>query len=127
MIIADFRAEFPEFASVTDYPDAMITFWSTLAEKMVVLAVWGELYATGVKLYTAHELVLARRNAQAGVAGGTPGIFTGAASSKSVGGASISYDTTSATEKDAGWWNLTTYGRQFWRLAQMLGMGCIQL
>lgn len=125
--LANFRTNFPEFASTTVYPDAQITFWATIAQKMVNECVWCDMYDFGVQLYVAHEITLAAMNAKAVTVGGNPGGFSGAAQSKAVGAVNVSYDTTTTSEKDAGWWNLTTYGKQFYRLVQIFGAGCIQL
>jgi hypothetical protein len=38
---------------------------------------------------------------------------------------SVSYDTAAVTLTDAGHWNATTYGIQFWQLQQMAGAGGI--
>lgn len=127
MDIAQFRLDFPEFADTTAYPNTQITFWSTVAEKMVVQCVWEDMYETGVKLYTAHELVLARQNVQTAGNGGLPGQGGGIASAKTVGSVSVNYDPNTTTEKDAGFWNLTNYGKQFYRLVRIFGSGCIQL
>lgn len=127
MDIATFRDNFPEFADIAAYPDAQVTFWSTIAERMVVENVWCDMYDFGVQLYTAHELVLARQNAQTAAVGGLPGQGGGIASSKTVGSVSVNYDPNTTTEKDAGWWNLTNYGKQFFRLMNIFGAGCIQL
>ncbi len=127
MIIADFRAEFPEFASTVTYPDPQITFWATIAEKMVVECIWTDMYTFGVKLYVAHELTLYAQNQKAAAAGGVPGTFGGPAQSKTVGAVSVSYDSANTSEKDAGWWNLSNYGKQFYRLMMIFGAGCIQL
>ncbi len=122
-----FRANFPEFASTTVYPDAQLTFWSSIAEKMLDEDIWDDMYANGVYLYVAHELVLARQNLQASTVGGLPGQGGGIASAKTVGSVSVNYDPNTTTEKDAGFWNLTNYGKQFFRLVQIFGSGCIQL
>lgn len=127
MIIADFRAEFPEFSDTAVYPDAQLTFWATIAERQVVQRLWCDLYTFGVKLYVAHEITIATQNKQASAAGGTPGQSGGIANSKAVGAVSVGYDANVAAEKDAGWWNLTNYGKQFIRLARMFGAGCLQL
>ncbi len=124
---AQFRLDFPEFSDVAAYPDSQLTFWAGVAEKMVVECVWEDMYATGVKLYVAHELVLARQNVLTAANGGLPGQGGGIASSKTVGSVSVAYDPNSTTEKNAGWWNLTNYGKQFYRLIQIFGSGCIQL
>lgn len=127
MDIPAFRTEFPEFSDTTVYPTAQITFWSTIAEKQVLECRWGTMWTAGVKLYVAHEITLAAQNAKAGAIGGTPGSQGGIANSKTVGSVSVGYDSTSTSEKDAGWWNLTNYGKQFWRLAMMFGAGPVQL
>lgn len=127
MDIAQFRQNFPEFADTTAYPDPQITFWSGIAEKMVNKCVWDCMYENGVMLYTAHELVLARQNEMAAAVGGLPGQGGGIASNKTVGSVSVGYDPNSTTEKNAGWWNLTNYGKQFYRLVRIFGSGCIQL
>lgn len=127
MVIATFRANFPEFASTSVYPDAQITFWATLAEAQVVRNVWCDLWSTGVQLYVAHEITLAAQNVQAAAAGGSPGQSGGIANSKAVGAVNVAYDAATQTEKDAGWWNRTTYGQQFIRLARLFGAGAIQL
>ena len=127
MDIPAFRAAFPEFNDTTVYPDAQISFWSVVAEKQVLLCRWGDLWAQGVQLYVAHEITLAAQSAKAAAIGGTPGSQGGIANSKTVGSVSVGYDSTSTSEKDAGWWNLTTYGKQFIRLARIFGAGAVQL
>lgn len=125
---AQFRKDFPEFADPVKYPDSQITFWGSVAEKLVSLDAWGiDMRPTGVELYVAHEITLAGQNSAAGANGGVPGSSGGIASSKTVGSVSVSYDSANTSEKDAGWWNLTTYGKQYIRLARMFGAGCMQL
>jgi hypothetical protein len=125
--ITVFRTNFPEFADDTVYTDSTITFWAGLAEKLVRLSVWGECWTEGVSLYVAHEITLAANAEKAANAGGVPGVMGGIAQNKAVGNASVGYDTQSTAEKDAGWWNLTNYGKQFIRLARIFGAGVIQL
>lgn len=124
---AQFRVDFPEFANPEQYPDSQLNFWGGIATKMVNACLWLDMTTTGIELYVAHELTLARLNAQAAQSGGTPGQSGGIASSKTVGQVSVSYDPNTTTEKDAGWWNLTVYGKQFIRLARMFGAGVVQL
>lgn len=127
MDIGAFRTAFPEFSDTTIYPNTQITFWAALAEKLVRPCVWGTVAPQGVQLYVAHELVLASQNAKAAQVGGSPGQSGGIANSKTVGSVTVSYDSTSTAEKDAGYWNLTNYGKQFIRLARIFGAGAIQL
>lgn len=127
LVIAQFRAAFPEFADIVRYPDAQITFWGEFAETMVIECRWGTMWSKGVMLYVAHEITIAAQNQKAGVIGGVPGQFNGPANSKTVGSVTVGYDTQSTTEKDAGWWNSTIYGKQFIRLARIFGAGVVQL
>jgi len=128
MDTTEFRSHFPEFSSETTYPPAVVTFWSGIAEKLVIEKRWGELYDHGVELATAHYLALAAADQKQAAVGGIPGNATqGAITSESVGGVSVSFDTANAMDQGAGHWNMTTYGRQFIRLARMIGMGGYQL
>ncbi len=127
MDISEFRKEFPEFNDTTVYPNTMVTFWSTIAEKMVLESVWTTMWQAGVKLYVAHEITLAAQNAKTASFGGAPVGSGGVANSKTVGSTTVGYDSQNTSEKDAGWWNLTNYGKQFIRLARIFGAGAIQL
>lgn len=124
---ATFRANFPEFGDTVAYPTSMLDFWATLAEQQLPQCVWKKIWVQAVSLYVAHEITLASQNLKAGQNSGVPGTSGGVPSSKTVGSVSVSYDSTDTSEKDAGWWNLTNYGKQLYRLMQMFGAGCIQL
>lgn len=125
--LVSFRAQFPEFASTADYPDTSLTPWLAVAVKFVNAARWGTLSDFGVSLWLAHNLVVNRANVRAAAAGKAPGGSSGVVSSKSVDSASISFDTVVAAEKDAGWWNLSNYGKQFYRYSQMMGAGPLEV
>lgn len=127
MVIADFRAEFPEFSSTVNYPDAQLNFYAGIAETLCLESVWTTMLPYAVKLYVAHEITLAYQSLKTSNQGGVPGQNSGIANNKTVGSVSVGYDASQVAEKDAGWWNLTNYGRQFYRLAQMFGAGCVQL
>jgi hypothetical protein len=134
MDITAFRTEFPEFADTTAYPDSQLSFWASVAELQMDRDRWGydplaptDMYRTGVKLYVAHEIVIARQNVSYAAVGGNPGQHGGIANSKSEGQVSIGFDSSTQTEKDAGWWNRTTYGIQYVRLMRIFGTGTIQL
>jgi hypothetical protein len=122
-----FRQDFPEFSDLAIYPTSTILFWSGLATSLLSQQIWGTTWIYAVSLYVAHEMTLAGLNQQAGAAGGTPGVNGGIANNKTVGGASVGYDTQSTAEKNAGYWNLTNYGKQLYRLIQIFGAGCIQI
>lgn len=125
--IAAFRAAFPEFNNIAVYPDAMITFWSSIAVMQVNQNRWRQMWLNGIFLYVAHEITLAAQNVKATGIGGVPGAQSGPISNKAVSGVSVGYDTAAITEKDAGWWNSTQYGRQYIHLARIFGSGAVQL
>lgn len=125
--IAAFRTQFPEFSDTVKYPAPMITMWSAFATAQVNPNAWGTQVTLGISLYTAHECVLASQNVDASKVGGTPGQQGGVAQSKTIGSVTVAYDAQSSNEKDASYWNLTTYGKQFIRLCRVFGAGAIQL
>jgi len=125
--ITQFRIDFPEFSDTTVYPSSMITFWSDLGEKLLDVTRWDTIYIQGIQLFTAHNIVLAAGNVAASDAGGIPGQASGPTQSKSVGAASVSYDTAAAMLPNAGHWNQTIYGRQYLQLARMIGTGAVQI
>ena len=128
MDLTQFRTDFPEFTDTVKYTDAVLTFWSGFVETRLNVDRWAGALNYGVELATAHYVTLAVKDQINAAAGKVPGSsMQGAASSKSVGDVSVSYDTTSSLEAEAGHWNLTSYGRQFIRLARNIGMGGVQL
>lgn len=125
---SSFRAVYPAFSSTTTYPDTQVTYWIAYADRLLYDAVrWADMRDDGIMMVVAHQLVLAARDAAAAAAGGAPGNVAGAVSSKSVGGVSVSYDTSAAVLANGGYWNLTSYGIQFWQLAMIVGIGGFQL
>lgn len=124
---ATFRAVFSEFADTAAYPAPAIDYWLTLAGKMMDAARWGDLLDHGTSLFVAHRLALQSRNTRDAQFGKTPGAAFGPVSSKGVDKVNISFDTASAAEENAGFWNLTTYGQEYIRLARIVGMGPVQI
>ncbi len=124
---AAFRKAFPEFNDTEMYPSPQVQFWVDFISRQIDPCVWKQSWNMGVSLYLAHELTLARQNIQAANVGGTPGQQGGIASSKTVGSVTVQYDPQTSTEKDAGYWNLSTYGKQFYRLSRVFGARCVQL
>lgn len=127
MDIATFRADFPEFADEATFPDSTVTYWLTLAGKLLNIERWADLLDNGLELFVAHNIVLERQAAASAATGATPGITTGAVSAKGVDKVTVSYDTSAGMDLEAGHWNLTHYGARFIRLARMIGTGGIQL
>lgn len=121
------RVDFAEFESVVKYPDPLVTFWIGIATKMVIPCRWDDMTDFGVELFVAHHLVISKADLNANDVGALPGQNLGPANNKTVGDVSVAYDTNMSMELGAGHWNLTTYGKQFIRLARMFGAGAIQL
>lgn len=124
---AGFRAAFPEFARKDDYPDVWISPLLLISTQLVSEERWADLYDYGRYLQVAHRLVHRKRQADTAEAGGTPGQASGMLSAKSLDKGSMTFDTASTAEEGAGWWNTTTYGQEYWRLAMMFGAGGVQL
>lgn len=89
--------------------------------------VWTTTKPFAVMLYTAHEIVMAAQNVKASAVGGPPGLQGGIANTKTVGSVTVGFDSQANSEKDAGWYNMTNYGKQLYRLIRIFGAGCIQL
>lgn len=124
---AQFRAAFPEFADPVAYPTPQLTFWGAFAAGQLSQDIWGASWTVGVYLYVAHEITISRQNLKSAAVKGTPGTFGGVANTKTVGKATVGYDSASTSEKDAGFWNLTTYGKQLYRLIRLFGAKVVQL
>jgi hypothetical protein len=125
LTVAQFRAMFMAFADPTTYPDATIQQWLDLAP--LDPYIWDARYPLGQGLWTAHEL--AKFGPGGLAATGGPSGLGGIVQSKGVGPVSVSYDTAIGSEGElAGQYNMTIYGRQFWSMAKLLGIGApIQL
>ena len=117
--IDDFRASFPEFTDPVKFTDAQITYWSNVAGCATNQKVFGCMYTNVIYLYTAHTLSIAYKNKINPV----PGEGLGLTASKSVGSVSVSYDTASIVENGGGYWNETSYGREYLRLVRLFGTG----
>lgn len=121
-----FLSLFPEFGDEAFFPVVLVTTWLQQSANFVNATRWCDAYELGVCLYTAHQLALSRRNMVEGQGSGLLG-NVGVVSSKSVGGVSKGYDTATGKIDEAGFFNLTTYGQQFYRLACIFGSGGAQL
>ena len=123
--LEDFRAAFPGI-SESDFPDAAVSVYLALADRFFDPVLWSD-EATRrhvMGLYAAHYLA-GRGSASVGVKKGQGAV--GIVSSKSVDGASVSYDTGTASESGAGFWNATPYGKELYRLLRIFGTGAVQL
>lgn len=125
--IAEFREAFPTFTQEL-FPDPAVQLRLDLGEAFIDPKLIGdeEIWSHMVKLYAAHYLAVAG-SAASGGSGTGAGAGMGVVSSKSVDGASISYDTSSTAIADAGLWNATAFGRELLSLLRVFGAGAIQL
>jgi hypothetical protein len=121
--IADFRGSFPEFSDTIKFPDSQITYWSNVAQCATSKTVFGCMYTNILYLYVAHTLAIAYKNKLSPI----PGQGAGLTSSKTVGSASVSYDNQAIIEPGGGYWNETSYGREYLRLLRIFAAGCRQV
>ena len=118
-----FRSDFPEFATASD---GSVNFWLGVGALLILSCPWGALQDFGTELFIAHNLALEQIAQRAAANGGTPGLNFGVTSGKTVDKLSITYDAEAGVVKDAGHWNLTTYGTRFIQLADLAGAGGYQ-
>lgn len=129
LTVEQFREAFPAFTEEA-YPDSAVSIQLNLANKFFSTRKWSDetIRDHVMGLYAAHYLSAYGSKAVGGKSsggGGSPAL--GIVASKSVDGASISYDTSSTTWNNAGFWNATPYGRELWFLMRIFGAGAIQL
>lgn len=124
---ASFRGAFPEFAATTLYPDLELQFWIDLGALMISVDRWGNVFDYGQQLFVAHNLTLQYVSNKAALTGQKPGQIEGPISSGSIDKVSYSRDASSAMDPKNGHWNLSTYGLRYIRLANMMGMGPVQV
>lgn len=122
-----FRKNFPEFENVGLYPPYMIDFWQGIGTTLLPADRWGSSLDYGLQLFVAHHLVIGERERKAAVAGVAPGEVKGPLTSRTVDSVSNSYDASSVSLTDGGFWNSTMYGVRFLQLARMFGAGGVQL
>jgi hypothetical protein len=137
--VKSFRQDFSqEFGDNSRYPNSAIGYWLQVASLMLNQAYWGVPSATAdappttlidlaTELFVAHNLVLEKQAVDAASRGGDPGVKMGMITNKSVGGVSIGYSVSEVIELDGGYYNATTFGQRFLRLARFKGSGPIQI
>lgn len=130
---SSFRESMPMFADGMEYPSFQFNFYLTLGTKLLPESRWGDpndpdsLIDYGLTLFIAHYLTLFKRGMDASSIGGDAGKVVGNETSKSVDSVSKSMDVSGVLITDAGHWNMTTFGIQFYELMMMAGAGGIQL
>lgn len=126
LTIDEFRTRFPAFTALL-FPDESVQIRLNLADKFFSETLWkdSDLRKHVMGLYTAHFLMMVGSKGSGGPGKSDPA--SGLVSSKSVDGASVSFDTGSTSWAGAGFWNQTPYGRELWYLMQHFGAGAVQL
>jgi hypothetical protein len=124
---AQFVADFPAFNNPDQYPENTIQMYLTLANASLSAPRFGQMLNIATELFVAHFLTLDYMDARSARAGNPMGQQAGAIGSKSVGGVSINYALGYDTEPGAGHWNLSTFGKRYYRICQMAGMGGVQI
>lgn len=127
LTVQGLRESFPQFTEEL-FPDGRVSFYLKLAGKQLDKARWDDWWIEGCHLHAAHHLTLEREASKA--KDGTGGIAAAAgavvAASKTVGGVSKSESRAGAAATGdplAGHFNDTIYGKQYWRMAQLIGAG----
>lgn len=118
MTYDDFLKIFPEFS---EFPKARVEFYLDEADNQISENRFGKSTEFGKALFTAHYLASLDNGQRTGAGGeALKGNISsgahGAVASKTVGSVSVSYDTASTSFDDAGYWNSTPYGKQFFDL-----------
>ena len=124
---SSFREEMPTFADSVKYPTFQFNFYLNLGKKLLNEDRWEDLLDYGLTLFIAHYLTLYKRGMDATNIGGDAGKIVGNETSKSVDSVSKSMDVSGVLMTDAGHWNQTTWGVQFYQLMMMVGAGGVQL
>lgn len=127
MTPATFRAQFPEFACTSTYPESTVEFWTGVAGSLLNAERWDNLIEQGTALFVAHHLAVGQRDLNSASVGGTPGAVSGPQTSKSVDKVSVSQDASAVTLENGGFWNMTSYGIRLLTLARYVGAGGVQL
>lgn len=122
-----FRQLIPAFKDQAKYPEGEFDLNLTLAASMLG-ANWQDWRPMGMALVVAHWAVLDAREQVVADKGGIPGQGgIGILSSKGIGSVSAGYDVTTGSYANAGVWNATSYGRRYWQLLRLVGMGGVQV
>jgi hypothetical protein len=126
--VEQFRTDYPEFNNTAIYPDSTITRYLNRADRQLDQNVYGSDFVDLVELFTAHYTEMSGRIYSAGKSGVVnTSRNVGVMTSKSIDKVSASYDASGIVDPDAGFWNNTERGREFYWWWSMYGMGGRQL
>lgn len=134
--LAMFYEDFPQFKKTGTEggfaPATMMQSFIAMANSIVSEVRWGEMWRLACGLLVAHYLTMYLRQTKGNTTGSDnaqqaadSGALLGIVSSASLGDASVSYDTSAATQATQTWgqFNLTTYGQQYASLARIHALG----
>ncbi|NMP26852.1 DUF4054 domain-containing protein [Rahnella sp. SAP-1] len=125
---SDFRELFPQFADTTKFPNIRIAARLAVADRLLNENVTGtDLFPYFCGLFVAHYMALDVADNRSVAVGGAGGANSGILTSKSVDKVSMSYDASMTMDPDAGFWNNSRYGSEFWEYLMLFGAGGIQL
>lgn len=116
--ISDFRSTFVEFANTTQYPDALVSRFITMAEAYCSTKNFRIKPATRIlliELMTAHLITLNNIDPTTHTATGASST-TGFEASASVDGVSVSRAIPNSKNGFESWIQSTGYGQQYWAL-----------
>lgn len=127
-IITDFRNNYPQFSNVTTWTDAIVTQALCEGDSQTGSTRWGayqdECHNTkqrGMFLYAAHLLTVYYPRGGDQTPSSDP---SWAWNSKSLGDASVSYNTGSSDVSPGNAWLLgTLFGQQFYRIMRTVALG----
>lgn len=148
---ASFVIDWPQFRNQAQYPPAAIAFFIAWVNIFMNPMFWGgpsgnagcptasppvpisptnpPQYQIDIaaELLVAHLLTLEYLAQKQAAAGAPSGLQTGAVAGKTVGPISISFDNAISSLEGAAEYNLTIYGKMFYRMMMMFGAGPTQL
>jgi hypothetical protein len=126
--VSDFRRDLPQFTDPVKYPEAQIQFRLNLADVLLSENITGkEVFPYLAELFVAHYMALQAADNRSAAIGGAGGANSGVVTSKSVDKVSMGYDSSATLNPDAGFWNNSRYGSEFYQLILMFGAGGRQL
>jgi len=123
-ITADvFVLNFPEFGDTARFPPGQVSFWLGQGYALLDNARFGTSLDYGAQLFAAHNLVLSDRANQAAAKDLAIGQAANPIQTKTVGGVTVAFDTTSGGIDGAGVWNATSYGQRLYALMRGVSVG----
>ena len=133
---AMFYEDYPQFKKTGTaggfVPASIMAVFIRMANATVSESRWFETWRLAAGLFVAHYVTMYLRQNKGNNAGSAnatqaadSGALVGVVSSASLGDASVSYDTSAATQATQQWgqFNLTTYGQQYASLARLYVLG----